>query len=377
MRDHKEVLALFRENHRLAELLLLNLVDGLGPTHAHDHRWEDKGHLPQANWLLDPDNAHFLREVLHGLALERPARHIPYFAPFQVTYYDGNPPHSTLLARRLLDRLQHGLAMVSHNNQEGLMGTTYDEQDVARRIQEIRLVVEDIAYALLGEKARELVNFELPPFGDVTYHREVPPCIEADVTYHREVPPCIEAEGPEAARQWHAWAANIVAEYCDGFTEEMEKCSDDELKASIERLLADLMQQAYPDTPPDPESDTPPDPESIVRGWVGPIARGFKRVRYSYHRDLFKLLGYPDIAAQFDAIWALCEPHMETDPHEPQVLGQEPAHWLPYIDNPTFYTALIEVLESEAAVDEEKGRTRLASMLRAAVRLIKTRGKRT
>jgi len=161
-------------------------------------------------------------------------------------------------------------------------------------------------------------------------------------------------DAEQAAKQWHAWAANIVAEYCDGFTEEMEKCSDDELKASIERLLAALMRQAYPDTPTDPEA----------------IARGFNRVRYSYHRDVFALLGHPEIAAQFDAIWSLCEPHMETDPHDSQVLGQEPKHWLPYIDNPTFYTTLIEVLESEAAVDEQKGRTRLASMLREAIQLI-------
>ena len=104
------------------------------------------------------------------------------------------------------------------------------------------------------------------------------------------------------------------------------------------------------------------------------IARQFKRVRYSYHRDLFTLLGHPNIAAQFDKIWNLCEPHMETDPHEPLVGGQPPEYWLkewvPHIDNPTFYATLISVLEAEAVVDEQKGRPQLASMLREVIRLI-------
>jgi len=165
MHDYNEVMVFFREDPRSVGFLLLQLVEGLGPIDPHSQRYENESHLPQADWLLDPDNARHLRNALRGLALERPPGEVPYFAPEKIQYYDGNPPHSTWLARRLKDRLEHGLTMVSYNNQEGIMGTTY-EQDIARRVQEIRLVIEDIAYALLGEKARDLVNFDLPEFGD-------------------------------------------------------------------------------------------------------------------------------------------------------------------------------------------------------------------
>lgn len=180
MKDPDPVKALFRENRQEVWFLLTNLVEGLGPIDPHSQRFRTESHLPQAEWLLDIDNARQLQVALRGLALERPPGDEPYFAPEKVQYYDGNPPHSTMLARRLVDRLQHGLSMVSHNNQEGGMGTTYDDEDVARRVQEIRLVVEDIAFALLGERAKDLVNFDFPAFGDVEYQREVPVCIEAE-----------------------------------------------------------------------------------------------------------------------------------------------------------------------------------------------------
>ena len=75
--------------------------------------------------------------------------------------------------------LDHAIMLSSANQQEGLMGTTYDHDSVAALDQRIRLVVEDIAYALLGEKAKTFVNFDAPPLGDPDYERAIAPCMEA------------------------------------------------------------------------------------------------------------------------------------------------------------------------------------------------------
>lgn len=101
------------------------------------------------------------------------------------------------------------------------------------------------------------------------------------------------------------------------------------------------------------------------------IAQGFRRVQYRYHRDFFELFGYPEVAAQFGAIWALCEPHMEDEPHEPRVLDQEPSYWLPHLAHPNvrkrFLESLCRVLEREADGDEARGRIELSGKLRAVV----------
>lgn len=108
------------------------------------------------------------------------------------------------------------------------------------------------------------------------------------------------------------------------------------------------------------------------------IAQGFRRVRYSYHRDFFELLGYSDIASQFAGIWELCEPHMKDDPHEDLVNDQEPSYWLPYLEHPNvrlrFFNYLSNVLEQEAVGDEKRGRKVLAAKLREVVESLRAVG---
>ena len=105
------------------------------------------------------------------------------------------------------------------------------------------------------------------------------------------------------------------------------------------------------------------------------IAQGFHRVRYSYHRDFFELLGYPKIAAHFADIWELCEPHMADDPHEALVNGREPSYWVPFLEHPRvrsqFLSYISDVLEGEAKGDERRGRRTLAAKLREVVREIR------
>ena len=105
------------------------------------------------------------------------------------------------------------------------------------------------------------------------------------------------------------------------------------------------------------------------------IAQGFRRVRYSYHRDFFELLGYPKIAGHFADIWKLCEPHMKDDPHEALVNGREPAYWLPFLEHPNvrsrFLSYVANVIEWEAEGDEKRGRIVLAAKLHEAVREIR------
>ncbi len=192
----------FRENPGDLRILLWNLMEGLGPAGLNERGSQNENFGPRAKWFLDPENASAIRNAVQGLAMARPQKGQPYFAPEKVEYFAGSGARSVLWSRHLFDRLQHGLTMVSYNNQEGLCGTTYDEQDVAKRVQEIRLVVEDIAYALLGERARDLVNFDLHAFGDVSYQRKVPACVEAGgpAAVKKFLDRALEKEEPDAGQ---------------------------------------------------------------------------------------------------------------------------------------------------------------------------------
>ena len=106
------------------------------------------------------------------------------------------------------------------------------------------------------------------------------------------------------------------------------------------------------------------------------LARSFRRVRYSYHQEFFEHLGEPDVAALFGDIWALCAGHTD-DTHPHHVGNQSAVHWAKLIKiNPdvraTFLETLIEVIKGEAVADEGRGRTVLASKLRAAAAQIES-----
>ena len=101
------------------------------------------------------------------------------------------------------------------------------------------------------------------------------------------------------------------------------------------------------------------------------LAKDFKGVWYSYHRDLFALLGEEEISAAFADIWGLCEPYMKGDTlHRPQVQKRPPEYWVGKLD-PGFRAELAQVLEDEAEGDEKRGRKVLAKKLRHIVGLLR------
>lgn len=182
MSDWEEFWATIKAEPQAFKLSLMNI----GPLAMSGHgnqQWRGELDKERAEWFLDIDaeNARLVGRAALGVALTNPDKeaHLPYAVPEKVTYFAGNPPRSTYVRRRLIDRLEYAFACVSYNNQEGGMGTTYDEKDVAKRNQEIRLVIEDLAYALLGpEKAATFINFDAEPLGDVNYQRKVSVCEE-------------------------------------------------------------------------------------------------------------------------------------------------------------------------------------------------------
>jgi len=103
-------------------------------------------------------------------------------------------------------------------------------------------------------------------------------------------------------------------------------------------------------------------------------AKKLKRVRYSYHRDLFILLNLKDIANIFEKIWKLCEPHMKLDPHLPDVENKSPKELSEeIIDLEAFLIDLSDVIEEEALADQNRGRTQLAALLNEAVSLMRNK----
>lgn len=181
----EEFWAVIKADPQAFKLSLMMLMENIGPLamEGSNGQWHGELDKERAEWFLDIDaaNARRMGRAALGVALTDPDKeaHLPYAVPEKVTYFAGNPPRSAYVRRRLIDRLEYAFACVSANNQEGGMGTTYDEKDVAKRHQEIRLVIEDLAYALLGpEKAATFINFDAEPLGDVDYQRELSVCAE-------------------------------------------------------------------------------------------------------------------------------------------------------------------------------------------------------
>lgn len=176
----KEFWDVIRERPGDLKMLFFQLVDSLGPLDSNGDCYGESSRA-YAEWLLDPDNILRVGRAARGVPLVgSEVGREPQFAPRQKTYFAGSGAYSLRDGRILHERLDFALSAVSHNQQEGGMGTTYDEKNVAAREQEIRLVIEDIAYALLGDKAKTFMDFNAPPLGDPTYHRKVPSCLEAE-----------------------------------------------------------------------------------------------------------------------------------------------------------------------------------------------------
>jgi hypothetical protein len=99
-----------------------------------------------------------------------------------------------------------------------------------------------------------------------------------------------------------------------------------------------------------------------------------RRVRYEFHRELFRLLEMKDLEEHFAAIWRICEPHMEEDPHEATARGMSPQDLADVLDDPQrvhgLLEALWEMLVEEAREDRERGRTLLAARLREVAEVI-------
>jgi len=43
------------------------------------------------------------------------------------------------------------------------------------------------------------------------------------------------------SKQWHDWAAETLAKWCEGLTSEFTKLSDDELQEKFDRVLRDAL----------------------------------------------------------------------------------------------------------------------------------------
>jgi hypothetical protein len=179
--DSKAFWAKLRENPAELKFFLFQLVGRLGPLDT-EGRTHGEETAEYAEWLLDPNTAPLIGKAASGVALTDPEEaRKPMFRPHEKTWFAGAGARSMQQARQLHDRLDFALTCISANQQEGMMGTTYDHESVAALDQHVRLVIEDLAYALLGpEKAATFINFDAEPLGDVDYQRAMAPCIEAE-----------------------------------------------------------------------------------------------------------------------------------------------------------------------------------------------------
>lgn len=111
-------------------------------------------------WFLEQDNFCRVARAASGIALtsDKDAEN-PSFSVEERIFFAGAGEMSRRDARRLIDRLEYALLLRSGTQQQGLQGTDYDHEQVASDDHDIRLVLEDIAYALFGEKAREFMTF--------------------------------------------------------------------------------------------------------------------------------------------------------------------------------------------------------------------------
>jgi len=111
-------------------------------------------------WFLERANFCRVARAASGVALtDEGESETSSFSVEERIFFAGAGEMSRRDARRLIDRLEYALLLRSGTQQQGLQGTDYDHEQVASDDHDIRLVLEDIAYALFGEKAREFMTF--------------------------------------------------------------------------------------------------------------------------------------------------------------------------------------------------------------------------
>lgn len=111
-------------------------------------------------WFLEHSNLSRVAQAASGVALtDEGESETSSFALNKKVFFAGAGELSRRDARLLVDRLEYALLLRSGTQQQGLMGTDYDHEEVEADEHEIRLALEDIAYALFGEKARDFMIF--------------------------------------------------------------------------------------------------------------------------------------------------------------------------------------------------------------------------
>lgn len=137
------------------------VAEGLGPTKLQGWHGSDDFEK-RVDWLLDQDNWQTQRDALVGILLDAGDKREQKWANRQRGYGASGGP-GVLGLRQMLMRVRYAAELQGAIEQEGGYGTEYVQERVDGWREEQRLVVEDLAWAILADRAPKILNANVIP----------------------------------------------------------------------------------------------------------------------------------------------------------------------------------------------------------------------